>query len=131
MPIRPEQARAVLPQVDPARMRLDWPVGLRDGALLALLAAGLTAREISRLRASAVMMKRGKVLVAVHRQGVVWYAVLPADLGSRVLVWLTERRLWGVGSPVFTGPDGSSLSWKSIYTIVKRYRCPREARRCG
>jgi len=84
-----------------------------------------------RLRASAVMMKRGKVLVAVHRQGVVWYAVLPADLGSRVLVWLTERRLWGVGSPLFTGPDGSSLSWKSIYTIVKRYRCPREARRCG
>ena len=131
MPIRPEQARAVLPQVDPARMRLDWPVGLRDGALLALLAAGLTAREISRLRASAVTMKRGKVLVAVHRQGVVWYAALPADLGSRVLVWFTERRLWGEGTPVFTGPDGSSLSRKSIYTIANRYRCPREARRCG
>ena len=131
MPIRPEQAREALPQVDPARMRLDWPVGLRDGALLALLAAGLTAREISHLRASAVRMKRERLLVAVHRQGVAWYAVLPADLGSRVLVWLTERRLWGEGKPVFTGPDGSSLSWKSIYTIVKRYRCPRGARRCG
>ena len=129
--MRVQSMHEVLSRVDPARMRLDWPVGLRDGALLALLAAGLTAREISRLRASAVMMKRGKVLVAVHRQGVVWYAALPTDLGSRVLVWFTERRLWGEGTPVFTGPDGSLLSRKSIYTIVNRYRNQGKARRCA
>ena len=39
-PIQPQQARSVLSRVDPARMRSDWPVGLRDGALLALAAAG-------------------------------------------------------------------------------------------
>ena len=129
MPTQPERARAILSRVDPARMRLGWPVGLRDGALLALLAAGLTAREISHLSASAVIMNRGKLLVAVHRQGVTWYAALPADLGGRVLVWLTERRLWSEGTPVFTGPRGSSLSRKSIYTILNRYRRQRKARR--
>ena len=128
MPLRPERAHAVLSRVDPARLRSGWPVGLRDGALLALLAAGFTAREISRLRASAVTMNRGKLLVAVHRHGVTWYAVLPADLGGRVLVWLTERRLWAEGEPVFTGPQGR-LSPKSIYTILNRYRRQRKARR--
>ena len=121
MPIRPERARAVLPRVDPARLRSGWPVGLRDGALLALLAVGLTAREISRLHASALTMSRGKLLVTVHRQGITWYAVLPADLGGRVLAWLTERRLWAEGAPVFTGPRGP-LSPKSIHTILNRYR---------
>lgn len=127
--IRPERVRAVLVRVDPARLRSGWPVGLRDGALLALLAAGLTVREISRLRASAVTMNRGKLLVTVHRQGVTWYASLPADLGGRVLIWLTECRLWAEGEPVFTGPRGP-LSSKSIYTILKRYRRQRKARRC-
>jgi hypothetical protein len=121
MPIRPERARAVLPRVDPGRLRSGWPVGLRDGALLALLAAGLTAREISRLHASALTMSRGKLLVTVHRQGITWHAALPADLGGRVLVWLTERRLWAEGTPVFTGPQGP-LSPKSIHAILNRYR---------
>jgi site-specific recombinase XerC len=130
MPIRPARARAVLPQVDPGRMQLGWPVGLRDGALLALLVAGLTAREISHLRASSVTMYRGRLLVAVQREGVTWYAELPGELGGRVLVWLTERRLWAEGAPVFTGRNGSPLSRKSIYSIVHRYRCQRKARRC-
>jgi len=40
MPIRPEQARALLSSVDPVRQRSDgWPVGLRelDGLYLGLL----------------------------------------------------------------------------------------------
>jgi hypothetical protein len=130
MPICPERARAVLAQVDPGRMRWGWPVGLRDGALLALLAAGFTAREISRLRASAVTMARGKkLLVGVHRHGVTWYAVMPADLGGRLLVWLTERRLWAEPTPVFSGPQGS-LSPTSIHSIVYRYQCQRPPSRC-
>ena len=122
-------AHVALSRVDPSRMRAGWPVGLRDGALLALLAAGITPGEICRLRASAVTMNRGKLLVEVHRRGVIWYAVLPADLAGRVLVWLTERRLWAEAVPVFTGPGGP-LSPKSIYTILKRYRRQRKACRC-
>jgi hypothetical protein len=130
MPIRPKRARAALIRVDPARQRSGRPVGLRDGALLALIAAGLTADEISRLYASAVTMNRGKLLVEVHREDVTWYAVLPADLGGRLLVWLTECRLWSEGAPVFAGPHGP-LSPKSIHAIVDRYRCSRKTRRCA
>jgi hypothetical protein len=129
MPIRPEHARAVLSWVDPARQWSGVPLGLRDGALLALLAAGLTAPEISRLRASAVTMSRGKLLVTVHRHGVTWYAALPVDLGGRVLVWLTESRLWAESAPVFAGSRGA-LSPKSIYKILERYRRQRKAHRC-
>ena len=121
MPLRPEQAHAMLSRVDPAWQHSGLAVGLRDGALLALLAAGFTAREISRLRASAVKMNRGKLLVGVRRHGVTWYAVLPADLGGRLLVWLNERRLWRESKPVFTGIRGS-LSLKGVQKILERYR---------
>jgi site-specific recombinase XerD len=126
MRLRPERAHEILCRVDPARQRSGWPVGLRDGALLALLAAGLTAREVSRLRASSVTMNRGKLLVAVQRHGVAWYSVLPADLGGRLLIWLTESRVWAEGKPVFPGRRGP-LSPKGIYRILERYRqpCPR------
>ncbi|HWM94243.1 MAG TPA: hypothetical protein VN493_26035 [Thermoanaerobaculia bacterium] len=129
MRVRVEPMHEILSRVDPARMRAGWPVGLRDGALLALLAAGLTPEEICRLRASAVTMNRGKLLVEVHRRGVIWYAALPADLAGRVLVWLTECRLWAEAVPVFTGPRGP-LSPKSIYTILKRYQRRKKACRC-
>lgn len=126
-PIRPEQARAILSWVDPARQRSGWPVGLRDGALVALLAAGFTAREISRLRASAITMNRGKLLVTVHRHGVTWYAAMPVDLGGRVLVWLTERRLWADPAPVFAGTRGP-LTQAGIHQVLHRYRRQKRSR---
>lgn len=129
MSIRPDRVRTILSRVDPARHRSGRPVGLRDGAVLALLAAGLSVEEVSRLRASDVTMSRGKLLIAVHRKGVTWYASLPRDLGGRLLVWLTESRLWSEGEPIFAGRRGA-LSPKSIYTILKRYRRQRKARRC-
>lgn len=129
MCLRPELAHEILSRVDPARQRSGSPLGLRDGALLALLAAGLTAREVSRLRASSVTMNRGKLLVGVHRHGVAWYSVLPADLGGRVLVWLTESRVWAEGKPVFPGRRGGPLSPKGIYRILERYRRARPRRR--
>jgi hypothetical protein len=129
MRFRSEGAHEILLRIDPGRMRLGWPVGLRDGALLALLAAGFTPREISRLRASAVTMVRGRLLVAVHRQGVTWYAALPSDLGGRLVAWLTERRLWAEAVPVFNGPRGL-LSPKRIEKILQRYRRQKRARQC-
>jgi len=131
MPTCHERARAVLSRVDPARQWSGWPVGLRDGALVALLAAGLTAREISRLRASAITMNRGTLLITVHRHGVNWHADLPADLGGRLLVWLAERRLWAEGTHVFTSPqEDGPLDPKAIHAILDRYRGRRRARRC-
>lgn len=127
--MRRERVHEILARVDPSRTYSGLPVGLRDGAVLALLAAGLTPEEVSRLSASEVTMDRGKLLVTVHRQDVTWYAALPADLGGRVLAWLTERRLWSEGLPVFAGNRGP-LSVASIYTILKRYRRSRRKRRC-
>jgi site-specific recombinase XerD len=127
MHLRFERVHEILLQVDPGRMWLGWPVGLRDGALLALLAAGLTPREISRLRASAVTMDQGRLLVAVPRQGVTLYAVLSGDIGGRLLAWLTERRLWAENAPVITGLRGP-LSPKRIEKIVERYRRQRKTR---
>lgn len=121
MPICPEQMREVLSQVDPARLRSGWPVGLRDGALLALVAAGLSAEEIAELHASSITRDRGNLLIEVRRHGITWRAVLPIDLGSRLLAWLTERCLWAVPAPVITGPQGP-LSPRGIHQVLYRYR---------
>lgn len=120
-PIRPEQARALLPQIDPGRVRCGRPVGLRDSALLTLVAAGLSSDEIADLRASAITMAKGRLVVTVRRYGVTWSAILPADLGSRLLAWLSERRLWAVPEPVFHGHDGP-LTSVGIRKVLSRYR---------
>lgn len=127
MPLRPEQARVLLPWVDPGRLRAGWPVGLRDGALLALLAAGLSAEEISGLHASEITMDRGHLRVTVRRYGLSWSVVLTPELGGRLLAWLTERRLWATPEPVFAGPEGP-LTPTGIYVILHRYRREKRAR---
>lgn len=121
MKLSPKSAHAHLPQVDPGRLYKGWPVGLRDGALLALIAAGFSAVEISALRASAVTMAGGRVVVTVHRDGVPLSAVLPVDLGARVLAWLNECRLWAADVQVFTSPRGP-LHPKGICKVLGRYR---------
>jgi site-specific recombinase XerD len=121
MPIRPERVRSVLSLVDPARQRSGWPVGLRDGALLSLVAAGLSAEEIAELHASSISMDRGNLLIEIRRHGMTWRVVLPMDLGARLLAWLTERRLWAVPAPVITGPQGP-LSPMAIHQVLYRYR---------
>lgn len=122
MPLPPEKARAVLPRLDPARLRSGWPVGLRDGALLALVAAGLSAIEICDLHASAITMDRGHLLVTVRRHGIAWKVTLPADLGARLLAWLTESRLWAAPAPIFAGPQGH-LTPMAVHQILHRYGC--------
>jgi hypothetical protein len=126
--IPPERARAALPRVDPARLRSGWPIGLRDGALLALVAAGLSAHEIANLHATAITMERGRLLVTLRRHGVTWHAVLPTDLGSRLLAWITERRLWADPAPLFDSPQGQ-LSPAAIHQVLHRYWTQRRARR--
>jgi hypothetical protein len=120
-----ERAREALPGVDPARLWRGWPVGLRDGALLALLAVGITREELLGLQASAITMERGNLLVHVRRENAAWSVTLPIHLGARLLAWLTERRLWAVDTPVFTTP-WSPLSLSAIYKLFQRYgRRPR------
>jgi integrase len=121
MYISREEARLLLFRVDPGRTRWGWPVGLRDSAVLALLAAGLTAAEISRLHTGEISVDRGRLLVQIDRLGVALPLPLPVDLGARVLAWLKARRLWGTAEPVFTGVRGP-LTLEGIYALVRRYR---------
>lgn len=130
MNLSPAQARAAMLQVDPARLRAGRPIGLRDSALLALAAAGLSAAEISRLQASDITMDRGRVVVTFQRRGAPLSITLPMDLGARVLTWLSELRLWAVPVPLFTGPNGQH-SPRGISAVLDRYRSKKgRARRC-
>jgi len=126
MPLNPERAREVLPLVDPGRLRWGWPVGLRDGALLALVAAGLTTEELVALQATAITMDRGTLRVDLPRHGQAWSVNLTVDLASRLLAWLTERRIWATAETVFTGIQGP-LTPMGIHQVLHRYRCEKRA----
>lgn len=122
MRFRAADAYKLLPRVDPGRLLAGRAVGLRDGALLALIAAGLTSVEISSLQASAIKMIDGQVQVSIQRQGITWSATLPTALGARVLAWLSECRLWGEAEPVFTGRRGGPLTLGGVGRVLHRYR---------
>ena len=130
MRIRPDQARAALSRVNPARRRAGRPVGLRDCAILALAAAGMSAEEIAGVRASDITLERGNLHIALQRDDITWYVVLPPDLGGRLFAWLTERRLWAADKPVFTGIRGRGpFSVKHIYDVLYGYGARRSRSR--
>jgi|GEM_PF-3298926 len=120
MYLDPDHARALLPSVDPGRLLSGRPVGLRDGALLALVVTGCAGAEIARLRATAINMESGHLVVRVTRGDIHLALTVPLPVRARLLVWLTERRLWSTDQPVFSGPRGP-LSRHAIYKILERY----------
>jgi hypothetical protein len=122
MRFRAADAYQLLPRVDPGRLLAGRAVGLRDGALLALIAAGLTSVEISTLQATAIKMIDGQVQVSIQRQGITWSATLPTALGARLLAWISECRLWGEAEPVFTGRRGGPLTLGGVGRVLHRYR---------
>jgi len=115
-------AYKLLSRVDPGRLFGGRAVGLRDGAILALIAAGLTLVEISNLRATAIKMIDGQVQVSIQRQGITWSATLPTALGARLLAWISECRLWGEAEPVFAGRRGGPLTLGGVGRVLHRYR---------
>jgi len=118
---RSDQVREIIRRVDPGRMRADRPLGLRDGAILALVAAGLSAREIATLRASEVTIIGGRVDVQFIRRGETLHSFVPGALGTRLLAWLTNRRLWGTEALVFTAFRGP-VTPRGISAVLDRYR---------
>jgi hypothetical protein len=117
MRLSPEQARAALPQVDPGRVRSGLPVGLRDGALLALVIAGLSSKEIAGLKASEITMAGGRLVLSNCGADADRSVILSIHLGGRLLAWLSERRLWAVPEPVF-----SPLTSNGVRQVLARYR---------
>jgi integrase len=114
--------------VDPGRMRSDRPLGLRDGAILALVAEGLTIGEIAALKASAIRMAGGRVVIDVPERDGTRAVTFRVDLGARVIAWLNDRQLWDTDAPVFTTYRGSMTS-RTVTAILARYRRRKRARR--
>jgi integrase len=119
--VSPARADALLRQVDPGRVHGDFAVGLRDGALLALIAAGLTPAEVAAMRADQIRMEHGHLVVVV-RETIPWSGHLPMPLGERLLAWLTEHRAWGEDVPVLVGAHGEPLTDDSVRRAILRYR---------
>jgi integrase len=117
-----EHARALLQRVDPGRVRSGEAVGLRDGAVLALIAAGWSANQIASLRAADIQMQGRHMTISVNPyEDVTWITVLPAELGARLLAWLTEAKVWGLPEPVFRGCRGP-LTAMGIFKVFERHR---------
>jgi site-specific recombinase XerC len=129
MPLQYKDAQTLFSLVDPGRVHAGQAVGLRDGALLALVCAGLTAEEIAGLQASAITTTGGRIYVEVDREGITWLAVLPTDLAARLIAWLSECRLWANPEPVFQGPNGP-LTSTAVYQVLDRYRNRKAAKNC-
>jgi hypothetical protein len=123
MQTSPEQARQLLPRVNPGRVLGGLAVGLRDGAILALVAAGLNGAEIAALHAEAVRSFGGHLFIRTRDRGP-WGAPLWAELdtalGSRLLSWLSERRIWATDEAVFAGQRGR-LTRTGVCKVVARY----------
>ena len=131
MRIRPEHAYAVLSRVDPERLRLGWRVGLRDAALLALVAAGLSPDEIAALNASAITMNGGQVFVAVPRDiPSRWFIVLDKPLVPPVLDWLEACRLWASTEHLFQHGRGP-ITAIGVRKVLLRYGSRRTPQRPG
>ena len=120
MRLIPRKALAAIERVDPGKVRDGVPVGLRDGAILALVAAGLSAGEIARLQAKAFRMRRGRLILARPGDGLIWYAALPDAISARIVLWLSECRLWDQPEPVFKGARGP-LSARGVSKVFNLY----------
>ena len=122
MRLKPKEAYALLSKVnETGRSRGGWSRGLRDGAVLALAAAGLSTVEIAALQAQAISKQGRRIVVVVHRPPAPWIMVLPVPLGERLAAWLTESCLWSAQQPVFRGNRGP-LTRHGVCKIIKRYR---------
>ena len=121
-----EHAFALLHLVDPGRVRSGRAVGLRDRAVLALVAADFTTLEIAAFRASVVTLEGRKVVLSIEPRGIPWRVELSPELGRWLSAWLTAAKLWGLDEPLFRGCRGP-LTPMGIWKIFERYRSLEEA----
>ncbi len=124
MEISPKIAGELMFLADPGRVIGPLAVGLRDAAILALVAAGLSAAEIERLQAAAVRTVHGHVIVmASLPNGRQSPTELDRHQGARVLAWISDQRLEGE-VPLFPAQKGEHLTREGVCKVVRRYaRC--------
>jgi len=121
MDISPQRAGELMFLADPGRVIGGLAVGLRDAAILALVAAGLSGGEIERLRADAVRMVHGRVVaMVILPSGRPSLTELDRHQGARVLAWIADQRLEGE-VPLFPAQKGKRLTRDGVCKVVHRY----------
>lgn len=102
--------------IDLGRERGGISLGLRDGALFALLAAGLGFTDIASLKCDAIRQdSSGRLRIRAQKGPWECTLLLGEAESARVLAWIMELRAWGTGLALF-GPSRPRLQ-----RIVKRY----------
>jgi hypothetical protein len=124
---RSDRARELMYRVPSGRVHRGPTRSLRESALLALIAGGLSAAEIAALRASAVSVNGGRVFIALVRRNDPQTLVLPLDHSTRVIAWLNDRCLWGTDALVFLGPRGP-ITRSAVLKHFKRRTASRRNR---
>jgi len=128
MDISPEVAGELMFLANPGRVIGGLAVGLRDAAILALVAAGLSGGEIERLRADAVRMVGGRVVVmAIAASGRRSLTELDRHQGARVLAWISDQRLEGEVA-LFPAQKGKRLTRDGVCKVVHRYAARKRRR---
>lgn len=119
--LSPEWYLRALAAVEVGRVRAGLAVGLRDRAVLALLANGVRPGEIALLscREIEVQESSGRLTISRPADEAGWHRVKVLDVSgsAQLLAWLAEVRTWGEDVPVFGG-----LSVVAIYGVVERIR---------
>jgi hypothetical protein len=127
MYLESKEAFALLLRVDRSRVRSGRAVGLRDGAVLTLVASGLSTVQIAALRAADVTIEMGRVVVLCSSPDVTWQFLLPIRLGDRLLAWIREAKIQNLPVPLFQGCRGP-LTAMGVWKIIDRYRNPQPRR---
>lgn len=97
-------------------------IGLRDGALLALLDAGVTLSEAARLPVSAIRGGGRTLIVEVRRGEWTCSRRLEDAQAARVIAWLAVIGEWGSDLPLFHDRHKRAVSRRGLSQIAERYR---------
>ena len=97
-------AAEALSSIDPGRVRGRLAVGLRDAALLALLARGLTCAEVAPLLCDQVTIveRTGQARITTRRPPWRCELVLDPIQSAHLVAWLSEIRGYSERRPLFS-----------------------------
>ena len=111
-------------RIDRKRVYGDRRLGLRDAALLALLQAGMTHREVARARGRQFVQLDNGDLIVRDRTGQRTDLIRLAPHQTAILLeYLEDQRIWGEPERhLFTGRGGRALSTVRIKKIAAIWR---------
>ncbi len=124
-----EWAVDALLTVDLGRVYGSLAVGLRDGALLALLASGLSCADVAALDCDQVTLlaKTSQARILARRPPWRCELLLGSQHSAYLVAWLSEIRGYNERRPLFVDEGGQRLTRGGVSAILARYKARRAA----